>query len=68
MQNQPLRLVIYAADIRQLTGCSKRTSQRQLTALKLKLARDAHQYVTIEEYCTDRGLNYEKTLVTLKLK
>ena len=67
-QNSPHRLVIYASDIRQLTGCSKSTSQRQLTGIKIKLGKEAHQYITIEEYCVDMGLSYEKTLQQLKLK
>lgn len=62
------RLVIYASDIRLLTGCSKRSSQRQLNAVKLQLQKLTHQFVTIEEYCSYSGLNYEKTLVQIKLK
>jgi hypothetical protein len=62
------RLVIYAADIRQLTGCSKSSSHRQLEKIKEQLGRQPHQYVMIEEYCTAMGLSYDKTLVQLKLK
>ncbi len=67
MQPQPHRLVIYASDIRQLTGCSKTSSQRQIRNIKTKIGKQAHQYLTIEEYCTDMGLNYNKTLQQLKL-
>ena len=62
------RLVIYASDIRQLTGCSKSTSHLQMEKLKTKLGKQSHQYITIEEYCLDMGLSYEKTLQQLKLK
>ena len=62
------RQVIYASDIRLLTGCSKRTSTRQIAAVKKQLARQSHQFVTIEEFCSYAGLDYEKTLVQLKLK
>ncbi|MEO6541677.1 MAG: hypothetical protein ABIN74_11815 [Ferruginibacter sp.] len=67
-QLAPHRLVIYASDIRQLTGCSKSSSQRQLVSIKLKLGKQHHQYLTIEEYCSEKGFNYEKTLQQLKLK
>lgn len=67
MQNQPSRLVIYASDIRLLTGCSKSTSQRQMERIKKDLGKQSHQYLTIEEYCTAMGLDYQKTLQQLKL-
>jgi hypothetical protein len=62
------RLIIYASDIRLLTGCSKSTSLRQLSRLKIKLGKETHMYVMIEEYCNIMGIDHEKTLEQLKLK
>ncbi len=63
----PSRIILYAADIRMLTGCSKRTSQRQIAALKKELNLLPHQFIAIEDYCKCKGLNYQKTLQQLKL-
>jgi len=53
------RLCIYPKDIQIVTGKSERYGRRLIKKIKEKLAKEAHQYVTLEEFCIFTGLKME---------
>lgn len=63
----PTRLVITSADIIAIYGCSDSTAARKLQVLKDAEGKPDHHAVTIEDFCSYYGLNYEKILTHLKL-
>ena len=50
------RVVIYPKDIVLLTGKSEKYGRRLLKQIKAKLAKEDHQFVTIEEFCIFTGI------------
>jgi len=53
------RLCIYPKDIQIVTGKSERYGRRLIKKIKEKLAKESHQYVTLEEFCIFTGLKME---------
>jgi hypothetical protein len=53
------RIIIYPKDIQRITGKSERYGRSLLKKIKSHLAKDDHQFVSIEEFCLYTGLKYE---------
>jgi ribosomal silencing factor RsfS len=50
------RVCIYPKDIQIITGKSERQCRNIINAIKMKLNKQKHQAITIEEFCTYMGL------------
>jgi hypothetical protein len=66
-QKNPMRLLIYPADIMSLHNCSDSTAARKLKLVRQFLDKKEHQVVSIKEYCDYWGLDYEESCQFLKL-
>ncbi|POY36457.1 hypothetical protein C3K47_11995 [Solitalea longa] len=56
------RVVIYPKDVQQITGKSERYGRSLLRGIKKKLAKEKHQFVSIEEFCQHTGLKIEQVI------
>ena len=61
------RIILRTSDIALLEGLSSSRASEVHSTLKASLKKGSFQKVTIREYCNDRGLSYEETLITLGL-
>ena len=59
MKTRTQRLCIYPKDIAKITGRSERFSRDLIQRIKLKLGKEEHQFITIEEFCNYAGLQAE---------
>ena len=50
------RICIYPKDVQTVTGKSERYGRYIISQIKKKLAKQNHQLVTIEEFCSFTGL------------
>ncbi|WP_062125910.1 hypothetical protein [Geofilum rubicundum] len=50
------RICIYAKDIQRITGKSEKTGYRMLGAIRKKLGKKPHQFVTMEEFADYTGI------------
>lgn len=62
------RIVIYTADIMQLTDKSESYARKEIQTLKKALQKEKHQKVTIREYCQYYGFNIDEVLAVLSKK
>lgn len=62
------RIVIYTADIMQLTDKSESYARKEIQILKKALQKEKHQKVTIREYCQYYGFNIDEVLAVLSKK
>ena len=53
------RLVIYPQDIQLVTGRSETYARKIIRAIKHKLGKEKHQFVTYDEFCEFSGLTKE---------
>jgi hypothetical protein len=60
------RICIYPKDIQFITGKSERYGRKLLKKVKDNFAKEAHQFVTIDEFCLFTGLNIEHVNSFLK--
>lgn len=60
MKKPPQRLCIYPKDIVRITGKSERFSRDLIQRIKLKLGKEEHQFISIEEFSQYAGLETEK--------
>lgn len=56
----PDRIVIYARDIKNITGCSERTARQMISRIRIAYNKSAGQYITISEFCKYKGLREEE--------
>lgn len=56
----PYRIVIYARDIRNITGCSERTARQMIQRIRMAYNKSVGQYITISEFCAYKGLKEEE--------
>jgi hypothetical protein len=61
----PNRIVIYAKDIVNITGCSLRTAQRILALIRKKSNKDKHSFISVQEFCSFSGLSEDKVYAFL---
>lgn len=55
----PTRICIYPKDIQRITGRSERYGRKIINEIKIKLKKEPHQYITIQEFAEYSGLNLE---------
>lgn len=60
MKTRPQRLCIHPKDIAKITGKIERFSGEFIQRIRLRLGKEEHQFITIEEFCNDAGLQEEK--------
>lgn len=61
----PTRICIYPKDVMRITGKSERYGRTLLDKIKRKNAKEAHQFVTIKEFCFYAGIDFTDTLALL---
>ncbi|PSL44985.1 hypothetical protein CLV51_105360 [Chitinophaga niastensis] len=55
----PNRIVIYAKDIRNITGRSERTARKMLQQIREANGKKKGEFVTVMEFCSFTGLEEE---------
>lgn len=65
--NSPIRLCIYPKDIMCITGKSERYGRKLLEKIKEKNSKEEHHFVTIKEFCSYTGLDFNDVLATLSV-
>ncbi len=60
------RICIYAKDIQRITGKSEKTGYRMLGAIRKKLGKKPHQFVTMEEFADFTGIALEDVSLYIK--
>ncbi len=53
------RMCIYPKDVQVVTGKSERYGRSLIQKIKKKFSKEAHQLVTVEEFCSSTGLQFE---------
>ena len=56
----PIRIVIYAKDITNITGKKERTARKIIAQIRRKYNKKPGDLVTVYEFCEFTGLNEEK--------
>ncbi len=59
-QKIPLRIVIYAKDVINITGRKERAAWKLLSQIRKKYQKDKGQFITIDEFCEFTGIKEEK--------
>ena len=57
------RICVYPKDVAAITGRSERTGCNILKKLKIKLNKTKGQYVSLEDLCTELGIDFDKVVV-----
>lgn len=55
-----IRIVMYPKDVQRITGKSERYGRSLLKRIKDHLDKEAHQFVSVEEFCAYTGLKFEQ--------
>lgn len=55
MKKKSKRLCIYPKDISRVTGKSERYARDLIQKIKIKLKKEEHQFLTVEEFCAYAG-------------
>lgn len=55
----PQRSVVYASDVRVVTGRNPRTARHLLQQIRTKLGKEKHQFITVQEFVDYTGINEE---------
>jgi peptidoglycan/xylan/chitin deacetylase (PgdA/CDA1 family) len=58
----PVRIVIYAKDVINITGRKERAAWKMLTQITKKYKKEKGQFVTIDEFCEYTGIKEERVL------
>jgi len=61
----PNRICIYPKDIMRLTGKSERYGRKLIEKIKVKNAKEEHQFVTIKEFCEYTGIDLTDVIANL---
>ena len=56
------RMIIYPKDVQRITGKSNRYGRQLLNKIKMKFAKEPHQFVSIDEFCQFTGLASEQVI------
>ncbi len=51
------RVVIYSKDIEKITGKSGRSARKIMSAIRKKLGKEKHQFVSLSEFCVYTGIS-----------
>lgn len=60
------RICIYAKDIQRITGKSEKTGYRMLGAIRKKLGKKPHQFITINEFAEFAGFSADEVKEYIK--
>jgi len=60
MKKEQYRVCLYPKDIQLITGRSYNSSLNLLNKIKKHLAKEKHQFVSLEEFCSYTALNAEE--------
>ena len=63
----PTRICIYPKDVMRITGKSERYGRMLLEKIKQKNAKEGHQFVTIKEFCSYAGIDFNDAIAYLSL-
>jgi hypothetical protein len=55
-----IRIIIYPKDVQKITGKSERYGRMLLKQIKVKLNKEDHQFVTVDEFCQFYGIKPEQ--------
>ena len=58
----PVRIVIYAKDVINITGRKERAAWKMLAQIRKKYNKEKGQFVTIYEFCEFTGIKEERVL------
>lgn len=58
----PVRIVIYAKDVINITGRRERAAWKMLAQIRKKYKKEKGQFVTIDEFCEYTGIKEERVL------
>jgi hypothetical protein len=58
----PVRIVIYAKDVINITGRKERAAWKMLAQIRKKYKKEKGQFVTIDEFCEYTGIKEERVL------
>jgi len=58
----PVRIVIYAKDVINITGRKERAAWKMLAQIRKKYNKEKGQFVTIYEFCEYTGIKEERVL------
>ena len=58
----PVRIVIYAKDVINITGRKERAAWKILAQIRKKYNKEKGQFVTIDEFCEYTGIKEERVL------
>lgn len=59
MKREQKRVCIYPKDVQRVTGKSYRYARLLLIEIKIKLNKEEHQFISIDEFCVYTGLQLE---------
>lgn len=59
-QKVPVRIVIYAKDVINITGRKERSAWKLLAQIRKKYNKEKGQFVTIDEFCEYTGIKEER--------
>ncbi|MDE3235504.1 MAG: hypothetical protein KGO81_06075 [Bacteroidota bacterium] len=65
MKTVSIRICIYPKDVQRITGKSERYSRLLLQKIKTALGKEAHQFISVEEFCNYTGLREEQVQALL---
>jgi hypothetical protein len=63
----PIRIVIYAKDVMNITGLRERAARSLLARIRKKYHKEKWEFVTIYEFCQFKGLKVEQVRPFLAL-
>jgi hypothetical protein len=63
----PSRLILYTIDVQKIYECSSSTAARKIKEARDHHSKQAHQDLTIREFCDYFSISYEETISILKL-
>ena len=55
-------MIIYPKDVQRITGKSNRYGRQLLNKIKMRFAKEPHQFVSIDEFCQYTGLESEQVI------
>jgi hypothetical protein len=58
----PVRIVIYAKDVINITGRKERAAWKMLAQIRKKYKKEKGQFVTVDEFCEYTGIKEERVL------
>jgi hypothetical protein len=65
MTTTPLRIVLYAADIVAMLGCSEASAYRLIRKIRREKSKPAKSQVSVAEFCEFTYLKYEEVMFAL---